>query len=267
MRLTQVPRHDQPQKEQRPKNHLRVLPPSGNYTAVRTWADDAPGSFEIWDKMSQITIATRPVAVCDTEPIAMEGIRALLNGCEDLHLVATENSLLGGMEIVRRHTPAVLVLDKGFGIHAVMDCMKRLRDTGSAVAPVVWGINLNESEALRILQAGALGVVRKTAPLKALLDCLRAAAAGSTWMEEDVLQEPERSARSTRSNLTARELQVVELVEQGLKNRDIASHLGIRPGTVKIHLKHIFEKTGIRGRYGLALSGLKEKGLLSLPAA
>ena len=86
-------------------------------------------------------------------------------------------------------------------------------------------------------------------------------------MEAGVLQEPERSVRGARSNLTARELQVVELVEQGLKNRDIAQNLGIRPGTVKIHLKHIFEKTGIRGRYGLALSGLKEKGLLSMPAA
>jgi DNA-binding CsgD family transcriptional regulator len=40
--------------------------------------------------------------------------------------------------------------------------------------------------------------------------------------------------------------------------------LGIRPGTVKIHLKHIFEKTGVRGRYGLAISGLKERGLLSM---
>jgi DNA-binding NarL/FixJ family response regulator len=47
-----------------------------------------------------------------------------------------------------------------------------------------------------------------------------------------------------------------------LKNKEIGEKLGIRTGTVKIHLKHIFEKTGIRGRYGLALSGLKEKGLL-----
>ena len=53
-----------------------------------------------------------------------------------------------------------------------------------------------------------------------------------------------------------------ELVEHGLKNKEIGDKLGIRTGTVKIHLKHIFEKTGIRGRYGLALSGLKEKGLL-----
>ena len=45
----------------------------------------------------------------------------------------------------------------------------------------------------------------------------------------------------------------MELVEQGFKNREIAQELGIRPGTVKIHLKHIFEKTGVRGRHGLGL--------------
>lgn len=56
----------------------------------------------------------------------------------------------------------------------------------------------------------------------------------------------------------------MELVEQGLKNREIARELGIRPGTVKIHLKHIFEKTGVRGRYGLALTGLRQKGVLNV---
>jgi DNA-binding NarL/FixJ family response regulator len=96
---------------------------------------------------------------------------------------------------------------------------------------------------------------------------MRTVATGNTFMEESVLHEPERAARGARSNLTTRELQVVELVEQGLKNRDIGAQLGIRPGTVKIHLKHIFEKTGIRGRYGLALSGLREKGTLRPPAA
>ena len=55
----------------------------------------------------------------------------------------------------------------------------------------------------------------------------------------------------------------MELIERGFKNKDIAQSLGIRTGTVKIHLKHIFEKTGIRGRYGLAISGLQQKGLLA----
>jgi DNA-binding NarL/FixJ family response regulator len=69
--------------------------------------------------------------------------------------------------------------------------------------------------------------------------------------------------RAGRSALTPRETQVADLVERGYKNREIGQSLGIRTGTVKIHLKHIFEKTGIRGRYGLALSGLKHKGLLT----
>jgi DNA-binding NarL/FixJ family response regulator len=147
-----------------------------------------------------------------------------------------------------------------------MDWLKRLRAGSRLTAPVVWGVSMTEAEAVRLIQAGALGVIRKTAPLDSLLVCLRSVARGNTWMEDSLLQEPDRLVRGMRSNLTARELQVMDLVEQGLKNRDIAVNLGIRPGTVKIHLKHIFEKTGIRGRYGLALSGLREKGLLSLPA-
>jgi len=78
------------------------------------------------------------------------------------------------------------------------------------------------------------------------------------------LREPGYSDRTARTDLTAREHQVLELVEQGFKNKEIAVELGIRPGTVKIHLKHIFEKTGVRGRYGLALSGLKEKGVVCM---
>lgn len=212
-------------------------------------------------------INAKSVAICDTEPIAIEGIRMLLDQCEDLRLTGAETSLVGGMEIIRQHTPAIIILDKAFGVYAVMDCLQRLRAAGNGVAAIVWGRNMNEAEALRMMQVGAMGVVRKTATLSALLECMRTVAAGNTWMEESLLQEPERPARGARSNLTSRELQVVALVEQGLKNRDIGTQLGIRPGTVKIHLKHIFEKTGIRGRYGLALSGLRERGVFSVPAA
>ena len=83
-------------------------------------------------------------------------------------------------------------------------------------------------------------------------------------MEREVAASPGLPLHTGRSPLTARELQVMDLVERGFKNKEIAANLGIRTGTVKIHLKHIFEKTGIHGRYGLALSGLKHKGLLAL---
>ncbi len=169
------------------------------------------------------------------------------------------------MDAVRQLKPSLFLLDKAFGIHAVMNLLKALGENGRGTSAIVWSGSFSGSEALRFLQAGACGVVRKTATLQTLLTCIQAVVAGNTWMEEDMLGEMERPIRSGRFPLTVRELQVMELVERGMKNKDIALELGIRTGTVKIHLKHIFEKTGIRGRYGLALSALKEKGLLAVP--
>jgi DNA-binding NarL/FixJ family response regulator len=204
------------------------------------------------------------VAVCDTEPIAIEGLRSLLESADGLRVVAAESSIVEGRDAVSDLQPSILMLDKNFGMSAVEDWLKTLHKAGDGTAVVVWGESIAEAEALRYLQAGAAGVIRKSASLQSLLSCLRSVAAGTTWMEEDMLRGTERPVRLAHSPLTARELEVMELVERGMKNKDIATSLGIRTGTVKIHLKHIFEKTGIRGRYGLALSGLKAKGLLSV---
>lgn len=208
------------------------------------------------------TTLKKTVAVCDTQPVVIEGMRTLLAENRDLVLVGAATSLMAGMEIVRNLTPAVLVVDNAFGLQPVMDWVANIRGRGRRTAIVVWGVSLNEAEALRLAHAGAQGVIRKTAALESLLACLRMVAAGKTWMDDVMFQKNDRSRGNQRSSLTSREQQVAELVEQGLKNKDIARILGICPGTVKIHLKHIFEKTGVRGRYGLALSGLKERGCL-----
>jgi DNA-binding NarL/FixJ family response regulator len=170
---------------------------------------------------------------------------------------------------MREQAPDVFVLDKGFGIQAVLDWLGEWRASpqySPRLGIVIWGVSITEAEALRFLQAGARGILRKTAPVGAVLACLRAVSAGRSWMEDCVFRDGSRQERYPRSELTSREQQVLELVEQGYKNKDIATDLGIRPGTVKIHLKHIFEKTGVRGRYGLALSGLRERGEVSLTA-
>lgn len=203
------------------------------------------------------------LVVCNTEPVGIEGIRSIVEASGDLRIVGAHSSLEEGLRLARQVKPSVLLLDKAFGIHALMDFLRNETDGETAV--VVWGMALTEAEALRFLQSGAKGVIRKTAAVEMLLACLRTVAEGETWVEQDVLRDKNRPPRLSRTALTAREMQVMELVERGLKNKDIGLELGIRTGTVKIHLKHIFEKTGIRGRYGLALSGLKAKGLLAVP--
>jgi two-component system, NarL family, nitrate/nitrite response regulator NarL len=212
------------------------------------------------------TIATKSIAVCDTQPVTAEGIRTLLGTNPDLGFQESSDSLGQALELMKQHTPNVLLIDKAFGIQAILECLNDSRMASPDTGVVIWGVSVTEAEALRFLQAGARGILKKTASVAVVLACLRTVAEGRSWMEDSVFRDSSRSDRYPRSELTAREQQVLELVEQGFKNKEIAQDLGIRPGTVKIHLKHIFEKTGVRGRYGLALSGLKERGLVSIPA-
>ncbi len=209
------------------------------------------------------TEARKTVAICDTQPVTTRGLRAVLAEQPDFEWIGEAHSLMAGMDLVRSRMPGLLIVDKGFGLQPVVDWITNLRGAGREMSIVVWGYSMSEAEALRAVQAGALGIVRKTASLNNVLACIRSVAAGDSWIE-DMLRPPEdRTAAGWRTSLTQRERQVAELVEEGLKNKEIARTLGICPGTVKIHLKHIFEKTGVHGRYGLALSGLKEKGYYS----
>jgi two-component system, NarL family, nitrate/nitrite response regulator NarL len=206
----------------------------------------------------------KSVVVCETQPITAEGLRSLLASAGDLEFRASLNSLEGATQLVTARPPDIVIVDKGFGMRAVLDWIHDLRLTEATPSITVWGVSMTEAEALRLLQAGARGIVRKTAVLDHILSCLRTVALGQSWMEDCVFRDSVRHERYPRSELTPRERQVLEMVEQGFKNKEIALELGIRPGTVKIHLKHIFEKTGVRGRYGLAISGLKERGLISM---
>jgi two-component system, NarL family, nitrate/nitrite response regulator NarL len=208
--------------------------------------------------------SNKTVVVCDTQPITSEGLRSLLAVAGDLEFLASLNSLEAATHLVTSRPPDVVIVDKGFGMRVVLDWIHDLRLADGAPAITVWGVSMTEAEALRLLQAGAKGIVRKTADLESILACLRTVASGRSWMEDCVFRDSARQERYPRSELTPREHQVLEMVEQGFKNKEIALELGIRPGTVKIHLKHIFEKTGVRGRYGLAISGLKERGLVSM---
>lgn len=215
------------------------------------------------------TSAHKTVAICETQPVMAEGVRTLIEAAGDLRFTGVCENLKQAADLMHTQPPAVVMLDKAFGTQAILDWLTECRDlteSPDGVAVVVWGVSITEAEALRFLQGGARGILRKTAGTQAVVSCLRAVAIGRSWMEDCVFRDSSRSDRYPRSELTSREQQVLELVEQGFKNKEIAQELGIRPGTVKIHLKHIFEKTGVRGRYGLALSGLRERGVVSLPS-
>jgi DNA-binding NarL/FixJ family response regulator len=203
----------------------------------------------------------KTIGLLDTQPATVEGMKAIVAGSASFRIRWSAGSLVLGLQLVRQDPVDLLVIDKTLGLQAVIDALASA-DALAARRPgiIVWGNSMSEQDALRLLQAGARGILSKTADVSTILACLRTVAGHGTWMEGCVFKDSCREERFGRNDLTSRERQVLLLVERGLKNKEIAQELGIRPGTVKIHLKHIFEKTGVRGRYGLAISGFRNKG-------
>jgi len=212
------------------------------------------------------------VSICETQPLTVHGLQHLLESTDDLAFGSAHASPAEWMLSAGADKTDVLIIDKGLGAKTVLDALKQLpaehgQNRSTVPAVVVWGMSVTEAEALRFLQSGAKGIIRKSADTATVLACMRAVSQGRSWMQDSVFRESSAMETQIRTDLTPREHQVMELVEQGFKNREIAQELGIRPGTVKIHLKHIFEKTGVRGRHGLALNGLRQKGVISLLAS
>src|SRR5438045_243540 len=128
----------------------------------------------------------KAVLVCDTQPVAIEGVRGLLDKCDDLRFAGAVCSLQAAFELTRSMMPAVVVIDKALGLQAITDWLHQVNAAASGTKAVVWGVAINEAEALRLLQAGARGVLRRTSEPEVLLTCVRAVTSGSTWMEDTI---------------------------------------------------------------------------------
>ena len=135
------------------------------------------------------------------------------------------------------------------------------KNTWTRCQPILWVNDLAEIDCFRALQLGARGILKKTLPVEAMLECLRSVGHGNVWMESSQPNPSGSADRRAAPRLTPREKEIVHHVCGGLKNREIASALSITAGTVKVHLMHIFEKTGVKDRFELAVHGRRLVGI------
>ncbi len=204
------------------------------------------------------------VYACETQPIVLEGLRAVLANTEDFRLVGSSPRVAGAVDETGELEPDIAILDHSGGWREVHAFVSELQRHSSPTRAVVWGVDLNPAECYRAIQMGVRGVFSRDLPIASFLECLREVVAGRVWFEsggEADWADPRRDQISKR--LTPRERDIVELIAHGLKNREIASQLSITTGTVKVHLMHVFEKTGVSDRYELAVQA---RGLLERTA-
>jgi DNA-binding NarL/FixJ family response regulator len=129
-----------------------------------------------------------------------------------------------------------------------------LRRVSPGSAIVLWGREFSSELAHQAMELGVRGFLGSTSTPETIRECLHFSATGEMWMERSLANS---MLNSKPVHLSRRQTQLLALLVQGLKNREIATSLGISEGTVKAYLTTLFEKVGARDRFELALFGLK----------
>jgi DNA-binding NarL/FixJ family response regulator len=225
------------------------------YIVFRPWSMNTRGTW------------LRPISIFASElqPIVLEGLYGVLAKCDDLVFAGAVSRINDAFEETNRLRPDVALIDlSSGGLTSALRYIASLKAASINTHAVLWVVELPEMEAFRALQMGARGIVKKAAPVPKLLECLREVGSGKIWMDEAENVTAFLQRKDT-SRLTPREREVVHLICRGMKNRQIAENLRITPGTVKVHLMHIFEKTGLKDRLALAVHGQELVGMEPQP--
>lgn len=207
------------------------------------------------------------LVLADDHVLFLDGLEALFRAESDFEVVARCRDGREALRAVREHAPDVLLLDLRMPGMGGLELIRALRAEGKGVRVVVLTAALDEAEVVEAVRLGVRGVVLKEMAADLLLRCVRAVHGGGVWIERaSAVRALERMARrgpgrgEPGSELTPRELDVVRLVLEGLRNKEIGERLAIGEGTVKIHLHRIYEKLGVDSRLALAATA-RARGL------
>lgn len=197
--------------------------------------------------------------IADDHPVILSGLEAIFRGT-NYEIVATAPdgaTVLGLLESAR---PDILILDERMPPPSGVDLLRELRAVGDARPVVLLTADLEDKKLLEAIELGVEGIVLKESAQSRMISCLDEVARGGRWLEPALIQQAldlklRESASPDRgfATLSRREAAIVDLVAQGLRNREIAAQLGLTEGTVKVYLHRIYEKLEVTNRTELAI--------------
>ncbi|HEX7085211.1 MAG TPA: response regulator transcription factor [Vicinamibacterales bacterium] len=209
----------------------------------------------------------RPIrlVLVDDHPIVLDGLEQLFATEPDLQVVARATSGETAVRVLQEFRPDVLVLDLAMPGRDGIWVMRQAAALELPTRVVLLTAHLEEQQLVEAVRLNVAGVVLKEMAPRLLVECVRKVHAGERWLERHAVARAierrvrrESEAQRLAGLLTPRELEIVRLAAEGLRNREISTRLSITEGTVKIHLHHIYEKLGVNGRSQLILYATKQ---------
>jgi DNA-binding NarL/FixJ family response regulator len=197
----------------------------------------------------------------DDHPLVREGIASIINGQHDMEVVAQVSTGREAIEFFRKHRPDVTLMDLRLPDMSGIDAMIAIRTEFPDARIIVLTTYETDIEIRRALSAGARSYLLKSMPPKEMLDTIRQIHAGKKRIPPEIAAQ--LAEHLSDEALSEREVEVLQLVTAGNRNRDIANRLFISEETVKAHLKHIMEKLGASDRTQ-AITIAARRGIIQL---
>jgi two-component system, NarL family, nitrate/nitrite response regulator NarL len=192
------------------------------------------------------------VIVFSDEPLLLRGLQAKLEERPVQSPVKFLHRLRDVLPTLSNELAELLLLD--LPAECSLSMIREFRATRPACHIVLWMRNVSAEAAYQAIEMGIRGILKKTVGGEEVIECLEAVLKGELWLDKDLTMT---LLTSKPVNLTRRESQLVGLLAQGLKNKEIATALTISEGTVKVYLSRLFEKVGAKDRFELALFGVR----------
>ena len=205
------------------------------------------------------------ILLADDHPVVRDGLRGMLAGEDGFQVVGEAASGAEAVAVCDRERPDVVLMDLQMpemdGATATAEITARFPGTRVLVLTTYD----TDADILRAVEAGATGYLLKDTPRERLFPAIQAAARGETVLAPAVATRlVSRMRRPAEEALTAREVEVLELVARGSSNADVAAALFISEATVKTHLLHAFAKLGVDDRTAAVVAAI-ERGIIALP--
>ncbi len=200
------------------------------------------------------------LVIVDDHAVVRAGIRALIETQEDLSVVGEASDSSTAIDVVKRTQPDVVLMDLNLGPGPGGAATTKLL-AALATPPKVLILTTYDTEAdiLNAIDAGASGYLLKDAPPSEVFQAVRSTANGDTVLSPAVTATLVRRATSSEPAITDREASVLELLADGLGNKDIAKQLLVSEATIKSHLSHIYAKLNVDTRAGAVAKAIEQR--------
>jgi DNA-binding NarL/FixJ family response regulator len=202
------------------------------------------------------------VMIVDDHPLMRVGIAAIINARPNMTVVAQAGTGEEAIALFRKHAPDLTLMDLRLpGAVSGVEAIAAIRALHPQAKVVVVTTYEGDEDIHRALEAGARGYVIKGMPYQTLIEALQRVYSGSRFIPPPVAKV--LASRTPNSDLSSRELEVLELLVGGRSNKEIATRLGITEATVKSHVSTILMRLNVEDRTQAAVTALR-RGLVHL---